>query len=153
MTKAAGAWQRHCKAGSCITVYTALLEHLTKKRAGAVLASTTTRDEVVRQVLDETIHAVDSSYSISTTDALAQLNSKVEARNDVGEIVSRLFVLQDHGYRMSGLRGLIVFYESALRMRQSKAAEQWRTRARNCRKTRGADVSPNELPSRTNGLH
>ena len=54
---------------------------------------------------------------------------------------------------MSGLRGLIVFYESALRMRQSKAAEQWRTRARNCRKTRGADVSPNELPSRTKGLH
>ena len=62
--------------------------------ASTVLASTTTRDEVVRQVLDETIHAVDSSYSISTTDALAQLNSKVEARNDVCEIVSRLFVLQ-----------------------------------------------------------
>lgn len=34
--------------------------------------------EAMTKVLDETIHAVDSSYSISTTDALAQLNSKVE---------------------------------------------------------------------------
>eukprot|EP00439_Symbiodinium_sp_Y106_P039159 s1681_g4.t1 len=34
--------------------------------------------EAMTKVLDETLHAVDSSYSISTTDALAQLNSKVE---------------------------------------------------------------------------